>query len=81
MEDIMGMIDGHKQLADAWGYSLSHTKKILAWAFKHLPDSFKALQHWVGPKHRFKATLEESLRLKGEIRKRKIENTAPDEPR
>lgn len=75
----MGMIEGVKQLADAWGYSVSHTKKILAWAYKHLPDSFKSLEHWVGPKHRLKLTPEESLRLKSEIRKRKIEKKIPDD--
>ena len=68
----MGMIEGKKQLAGAWGYSLAQTNRLLGWAMQHAKDVIEGLHHWAGPGHRFKATQEEALLVKKEIRKRKM---------
>lgn len=72
MEDVMGIEwHGHKQAADLLGYSVRHTKRLLK-EFRHL------LGHWLGPGHRVRGTRREISQIKDEIRKKKIQNMAPD---
>jgi AraC-like DNA-binding protein len=64
MEDVMGMLEGWKQIASFMRKSESQTRRILGRVLNLLP-------HWDGPGTRLKLTPEEVLRLKAEARKLK----------